>query len=115
MDKQSIIDRINEIKSELMTLADSIRELPPNPNVEHLGNNCFLIKSSQLAKYDKWSPDFHDFQSQYNYIAELIDQFPINEVLDKLDRIIKTGRSFWKGNTIIFHPEVIENLKTLIN
>ena len=115
MDRQSIINKINQIKADLSQLADSIRDLPPNPNVEHLGNNCFSIKLNEIAKYDKWSPDFHNFEYQYNYIATLIEDFPIDEVLAKLDRIIKTERSFWKGNTIMFHPDVIQNLKSIIN
>lgn len=115
MNKQSIIDKVNQIKSELSQLADSIRNLPPNPNVEALGNNCFSIKLSEIAKYDKWSPGFHDFQNQYDLIAELIETLPIDQVLDKLNRIIKTKRYYHKSNTINFHPDVIQNLKTIID
>lgn len=115
MDKQSIIDRINQIKSELSQLAESIRNLPPNPNVEQLGNNCFLINSVDLFKYDKWNPDYHNFSTQYETIAELIETLPIDQVLDKLNRICNKKSYYYKGNTIIFHPQVIENLKTIID
>jgi hypothetical protein len=112
--KNSILDKVNQIRNELKQLADSIRDLPPNPNVESLGNNCFLIKSSNLLFYDKWSPDFHNFEYQYNFIAELIETLPIDQVLDKLNQIIKTKHYYHKGNNIQFHPDLIENLKGII-
>jgi len=114
MNRQSIVNRINQIKSELQQLAKQVRELPPNPNVEQLGHNCISIKSSELFKHDKWSPGYYIFSDQYNTIAELIETLPIDEVLSKLNRIIKTKRYYSKGNTTMFHPQVIENLKTII-
>ena len=114
MDKKSIIDKVNQIKSELKALANQVRELPSNPNIEQLGHNCISIKSSELFKHDKWSPEYYIFSKQYNTIAEMIEQLPIDEVLNKLYRIIKTKRYYLKGNTILFHPQVIENLKTII-
>lgn len=114
MNRKSIIDKINQIKSELSQLADSIKTLPPNPNVEKLGNNCFSIKSSEIFKHDKWSPEFHDFEFQYNIIAELIEEYPIDRVLQKLDRIIKDGKIIHHNVYHQFHPKVIENLKTII-
>lgn len=114
MDQKSIVDRINQIKAELSQLADSIRNLPANPNVEQLGNNCISIKSSELAKHDKWTPEFHDFEFQYNIIAELIEEYPIDGVLQKLDRIIKDGKIIHHNVYHQFHPKVIENLKRII-
>lgn len=114
MNKQSIIDKINQIKSELSQLADSIRNLPPNPNIKPLGHNCFLIKSSELIKHNKWSPDYHTFKSQYEFIAELVETFPIDQVLEKLYQICNKKSYYYKGNTIQFHPDVIRNLKTII-
>jgi hypothetical protein len=115
MNKKSIIDKINQIKSELLQLAKQVRELPPNPNVERLGNNCFSIKSSEIFKHDKWSPEYHCFEEQYRIIAKLIETLPIDEVIEKLYRICNKKSYYLKGNTIIFHPQVIENLKTIIN
>ena len=114
MNKESIIDKINQIKSELSQLADSIRTLPPNPNVEKLGHNCFSIKSSEIFKYDKWSPEFHDFEHQYKFIAELVETLPIDQVIEKLNRICNKKSYYHKGNTIQFHPDVIQNLKSIV-
>jgi hypothetical protein len=115
MDKKSIVDKVNQIKSELLILAKQIRELPPNPNVERLGNNCFSIKSSEIFKHDKWSPEYHCFEEQYRIIAEMVETLPIDQILSKLNRIIETKRYYIKGNTTMFHPQVIENLKTIVN
>ena len=114
MNKQSIIDKVNQIKSELSQLAESIRSLPQNPNIEPLGNNCFSLKSSELFKHDKWSPEYYDFTVQYEVIAKMVENLPIDQVLDKLNSIIKTERYYRKGNLITFHPQVIENLKRII-
>ncbi len=112
--KQSIIDRLNEIRSELLSLADSIRNLPPNPNVDPLSDNTFVIKMSQLAKHQNFTPFYHSFQSQYAFIAQLIEECDLNDALDKLDIIIKKGKLYRNHQLITFHPEVIENLKGLI-
>lgn len=112
---KSIVDRINQIKAELQALAKQVRELPSNPNIEQLGHNCISINSSELFKHDKWSPGYYIFSDQYNIIAEMIESLPIDQVLAKLDRIIETKRYYSKGNTTMFHPQVIENLKTIIN
>ena len=115
MDKQSIIDKVNQIKSELLSLAKQVRKLPPNPNAEPLGHNCISLKSSELFKHDKWSPDYYIFSNQYNLIAELIETLPIDQVIQKLYRICNKKSYYHKGNTITFHPLVIQNLKSIIN
>jgi hypothetical protein len=114
MNKESIMDKINQIKSELSQLANSIRTLPTNPNVEKLGHNCFSIKSSEIFKHDKWSPNYYNFEYQYNFIAELVETLPIDQVIEKLYRICNKKSYYHKSNTIQFHPDVIQNLKTII-
>lgn len=111
---KSIVDRINQIKAELQALAKQVRGLPLNPNVEQLGHNCISLNSSEVFKHGVWTPGYYVFSDQYNTIAEMIEQLPIDQVLAKLDRIIKTKRYYSKGHTTIFHPQVIENLKTII-
>ena len=115
MDKQSIRDKVNQVKLALSELAEKVEQLPPNPNVEQLGNNCISLKLSELNKHDKWSPDYYIFSAQYKVIADAIREVPIEHVLIKLDSIVRAKHYYTKGNTIIFHPMVIENLKSLIN
>jgi len=114
MDKQSIIDKVNQIKSELLSLAKQVRKLPPNPNAEPLGHNCISLKSSELFKHDKWSPDYYIFSAQYNLIAELLEEFPIQSALQKLDSIIERQQIIHRQCLTVFHPQVIENLKSII-
>jgi hypothetical protein len=112
--KNSILDKINQIKAELSQLAESIRNLPSNPNVEQLNDNCLLIKSNELFYHDKWSPEYYNFKYQYNFIAELVETLPIDQVIEKLYRICNKKSYYYKGNTINFHPDVIKNLKGII-
>ena len=114
MDCQSIIDKVNAIKEELHQLAESIRKLPPNPNVEQLSHNCISLKSSELFKHDKWSPDYYIFYNQYETIAKLLEEFTIQSALQKLDLLIEKERIIVHGNLITFHPLVIQNLKSII-
>jgi len=115
MNRQSIIDRLNEIRSELLSLANSIRELPPNPNVEPLSDNAFVIKISELNKHSNFTPFYHSFENQYALIAQIIEDCDLNDALDKLDIIIKKGKLYHNKQLITFHPEVIKSIKSLIN
>lgn len=115
MDKQSVIDRLNEIKSELLTLANSIRKLPSNPNVDQLSDNAFLIKMSELNKHSNFTPFYHSFKDQYELIAKIIEECDIRDALDKLDIIVNKGKLYRKNQLVTFHPDVIQNLKSLIN
>ena len=114
MDKQSIIDKLSTIRKELLIVADQIRKLPLNPKAEQLGNNCISLNSSELFKYDKWTPSYYIFSDQYEIIAEMIETIPIDQVIPKLNRIIEKKQYYLKGNMILFHPQVIKNLENLI-
>ena len=74
-----------------------------------------MIKSSELFKQDKWSPDYYIFYNQYNLIADLLEEFPIQSALQRLDRIIDDGKIIHHNVYTQFHPLVIQNLKTIIN
>jgi hypothetical protein len=114
MDKQSITDKLALIRNELLIVADQIRKLPVNPKAEQLGNNCISLNSSELFKHDKWTPSYYIFSDQYEIIAEMIESIPIDQVIPKLNGIIEKKRYYLKGNMIMFHPQVIQNLETLI-
>ena len=114
MDKQSIIDKINSIKAELQKLVKEIRELPGNPNATSLGKGCFTIKLSELIKHDKWGPEFHIFEAQYNIIAELLEEWPIQRTIQHIEEAIKKEHIYHQSNWIHLHPEVVKNLKGLI-
>jgi hypothetical protein len=114
MDQQSIINKVNGIKLQLLRLAEQVRQLPPNPNADQLGDNCFSVKLSELNKHNRWDARYHIFYPQYEMIAELLEDFPIESALQRLEQIIDSGKIHQNNCLTVFHPQVIENLKTLI-
>lgn len=116
MEIKSIKGKVLRIKEELEDLAFQIRQLPENPDLEPIGNSggAFTISISSVHKHSNLSPTFHIFKCQYEAIAQIIETYPIDKVLEKLDTIMQKGKIYQNNQLTTFHPQVIENLKGLI-
>jgi hypothetical protein len=100
----------DEIKFALMR---AVLWLTGNPKVRELGMGCFVINSSAFIG-QPWSPEYHDFDWQYEKLAEIICETPFTELAAKLGWIIYHGNFKFHGQLLKFHPQVITNLKTII-
>lgn len=121
----SFLTRIDEIKkslkAEIARVQLEIKNLPENPNITRISKNIFTINSSQLRN-ESWSPFHYDFKQQYEKIAEVIESIPVEQLQDELNNIIKTEKlvitSSFMGvkcsETIVFHPDVLTNIKNLL-
>lgn len=115
-------DKINKILNEAMELRGQIKEailgLPQNKATKPLGDNCFSVSSSEVFKHSNFTPQFYNFQSQYQHIADVIDSVRIENVkealVDFINHPFPTGRRFDKNSKIILHQDVITHLKGLI-
>lgn len=103
--------KVARIKKEFIA---NIKSLPDNPNATQLGNNCYSIKLSQLTKHDNWTPFFHSFKEQYNFIVKFVSTHRIESVIKFLNEIVETGKYKEKYQTLKFHPEVREQLKGIL-
>ena len=98
-------------------LANLIKDQPQNPNMQDLGNNCFIVKYSRLdQKTLNLSPEYYNFKGQYATIAE---KLLISKDLRKdLEEIVKLKSVQVYKNagvmTMKLHPAVVENLKSLL-
>lgn len=106
-------DKIDKLKQDISKL---ILSLPDNPRIKRLGNNCFTMSSKDLG--ESWSPFFHDFKSQYDKIVEIIEASKPEVIVSTLEKIIKPSKfGHWYrtgAEKLRFHPEVIENIKSIL-
>jgi hypothetical protein len=111
---QGIAKKVEQFKLDLQGL---IKAVPDNPAITRLSGSCFTIKASDLTQMSVLDPSMHDFKVQYNRIAEYIGKARIEDVCRTLETIIRDGciEGLFAGHRKItrFHPQVIENLKTI--
>lgn len=127
----TVLTQVNTIQREIKeatkrlavlidTLQAMIAELPDNPRINRLSKNCFTIRSKDLG--NNWTPEHHDFKWQYNaIIVDLQNRGPM-DAMSKLQAIIGSGKvhrpgspvSPAYGNYVNLHPDVITNLRTLL-
>jgi hypothetical protein len=113
------LSKINELILEAIKvrkqIADCILGLPDNPNINRIGNGCFTIKFSELAKNDMvLSAEYYDYKVQYKAIHRVLIDVPLEHTIDKLFDIITKGSVIIGKHNIKLNPEVIENLKSII-
>jgi len=111
----NILEMSKEMAKIRRQIVDAILKLPDNPNIERLGKNgSFQIKASTLTKENNWSPHYHDFKAQYRLIAGVIADSPIEDIPFKLKTMVEKKIVATGGATYKLHPQVAENLKTLM-
>jgi len=113
------LGKINELIVEAIRIrkqvADLILGLPDNENINRLNDNCFVMSTSQLSKDIDLSPEHYDYKYQYKMIHRIIIDEPLEKTFLKLNEIIRKGSITYKGNRLFkLHPQVIENLKSII-
>ena len=116
-----IMKNTNSI-NELLMKAIQIREaigykilaLPDNEDIQRQGEGCFTINSSKLDSNLNLSPEYYDFKVQYEIIAKVLSERPIEKTIDWLNELIEKETFYYKSNTIKLNPKVVEYLKGII-
>jgi len=106
----AIDDVVVRLKS---AIKDLINNLPQNPAITPINSRCFTISSKDLL--GNWSPFYHDFKSQAEFIASAIDGMEPGAVIPFLKRIVSNHSIEIKSRWYKFHPMFCNNLKTLIS
>lgn len=107
-----ISNQIKKLKQELIT---QIQELPDNPKINRVAESprCFIIMSSDMD--NNWSPEYHDFKTQYEKIVEKIETSTIENVEKLMKLIIEDGKiKESNGQYFVFHPDVRKFVSDLI-
>lgn len=108
---KALADKINSIKEYIK---EQISSLPNNSKMTKVGDNAFTIKSSDLVNTILTST-FYDYKYQYKKINEFIDTVPPFTIINRLKDVVRDKVVLVKKERIKLHPEVIENLKELLD
>ena len=111
--KQDVIRVVAQGVKIKIKAVEILKSLPDNTEIQRLGKGCFTINSKKLR--DNWSPEFHDWQTQYKLLITIITTTHIELLANKLDEIIKQGSIKLPGYTQKLHPEVIKLLNQHFN
>ena len=97
-------------------LVNKIKGLKENPHIQTIKENpkCFVINKKNLG-LDNWTPFYHCFELQYDYLLELVKTTDISNIINVFDKIVLTGRHRkYNYHTVKFNPKVIEVLRKII-
>jgi len=140
--KQTSGKYARKMTSLLKQIKVEILALPDNPRIKRNEGNphCFVISSKDIGK--NWTPLYHDFRMQYQFIVEALDVSAPDKAYAKLREIINdeqvritpapagAGASSFFGNswvthhlrladnkshTLKLHPEVVAHLRQIAN
>jgi hypothetical protein len=93
-------------------IADMILNLPDNPRITRINERCFSLTSRELN--GNWTPFYHDFKEQGEFIAGAIQKMEDKLVIPFLRRIVYNQSAYYKSKWYKFHPVFCNHLKTLI-
>ena len=117
MEKINIRQEVADFNTAMMQLKEKLKAkimaLPQNKNIIPLGDghSCFIISSKTLLESHNWTPFYHDFKRQYEYLCKLIDMKTMDDLIFALNMIVETGAYRSNSYTSRFHPTVVEYLK----
>lgn len=97
-------------------IMDRILDLPDNQLIDKGSNECrcFTVNVSQLQDGLTLSPEYYDFNYQYQEIAKAMIDVPIENTIEWFNKLIKAKSIKVKGYTIKLHPEVIQNIESIL-
>lgn len=119
-----------ELRQEIKTLSDKARSirielrkavlsLPDNTEIQRIDEKCYTINSSIIMKSKNkvLSPSYYDFKYQYRELLKALELVDVSKYIDVLTNCIDTGhiRHGEPKNWVVLHPEVIKQIKQIIN
>ena len=116
----SLRSQIEEIgkSSEIITseLFAAMEEIDPNPEIESLSENCFIVKSSVAFKHSNLSPAFYDWRHTIDGMIAVLTKLRLEDILPKLDEMLAVGSYARVGtyNKLQIHPDLIIILRDII-
>ena len=117
-DQKRILRHLAEVRRIVRGLQERIRALPgPSPasGIRPLGCGCCSVRSSNLAK-GVWGAETYLFKRQYERLAALAVSGDPAAVEDRLRAVVAAGRVAGKNrDSVVLHPEVVENLRRLLD
>jgi len=116
-----ILKRVQELSNAILELkegvADDIKSLPENSDIQVINKQCFIIPLSRLSGDLCLSPEYYRFSFQYQALADMILRSKAENVLRKLRETLTEGwvyLSSERSRRVRLHPDVIKNVKSII-
>jgi hypothetical protein len=109
-DMYSAAANLIEMKLELQ---DRIRNLPQNPRITPGPDKlAFTISLSDLD--GNFSPSYHNFKVTYDMLIDFIDNLRLESIMPNLEEIVKKGYFVHLGKKELLQPDVIEQLRGIL-
>lgn len=114
-------DRIEALIKALETVKDDtceeIAKQPENPAIKPISEKpkCFTVSSSELFKHDNLTPFYHSFKLQHEALIGIVQATKVENLVATLEKIAEEGKYRFRGETLKFHPGVIEQLRSILD
>jgi len=103
--------RVAAIKQDELQAIEILEGLPDNPRIiRRDGSSTFSMKMRDLGKGMTLSPRYHDFQFQYGILIDIIRTRGLDYFVAVMGKICNNPRLNHRGELIIFHKEVLQNV-----
>lgn len=105
---------IEELKSEINSF---LLSLPDNPDIKRISKEprVFIINSSVIFnKNMRLDPEYYDWDYQYSMLIRKVNETNYESLVDTIKSIIKRKSTIIDNKKVLFHPEVINQLKTVL-
>lgn len=102
-------------------IGDAIDKIPENEQIHRLGSNCFLVKFSEMSRWNVLSAEFYDFAVQKRRLKEILGTaVSLERQVERLADVAETGKlkiagKAGNGYTMVFHPKVCQALKQILS
>ena len=81
---------LQNMQTEVLScLRAKFNELPQDAGVKRVGDNCFVMKFSQLK--DNWTPAYYDYKYAYKLLLTIFEHTRPENLINKWEKIKQTG------------------------
>lgn len=97
-----------------------IDKIPENPNIRRMVLCCFVVRYSEVMKSRMLCAEYYDFRLQKQLLKGVLrTKENLESQIKRLTEIADTGktviRSYGQSYTFVFHPDVVNALKKILD
>lgn len=101
-------------------LIADIDGIPENPNIRRMDLCCFVVKYSEVQKSRMLCAEYYDFRQQKQLLKGILQtKENLESQIKRLTEVSGTGktviRSYGQSYTFVFHPDVVNALKKILD
>lgn len=101
-------------------LIADIDGIPENPNIRRMDLCCFVVRYSEVQKSRMLCAEYYDFRQQKQLLKGILrTKENLESQIKRLTEIADTGktviRSYGQSYTFVFHPDVVNALKKILD